>query len=100
MLPKEMSEVKKIPLCVSCAFSTAHRRCWRNKSKKNRGIRTKIDTAPSSGTSRDHIVSAQPGHIPQALGKLTNARFWGSVLYADHYSDFLYNRLISSTSSM
>ena len=59
-----------------------------------------MDTTPDSGTSYDHIVSAQPGFIPQAFGRLTNARFWGSVLYADHYLDFSYNHLISGTSSL
>ena len=96
ILPKEILEVKKIPICAICAFATIHRRYWRNKYNKNRGIRDKTYTDPSSGTSCDHIVSVQPGLIPQALG----TRFWGSVLYADHYSDFLYNHLIFGTSSL
>ena len=42
----------------------------------------------------------QPGLVPQSIGKLTHKIFWGSVLYVDHFSDFLYNHLITSVSSL
>ena len=31
---------------------------------------------------------------------MTHDKFWGSILYADHYSDFLYNQLITGTTSL
>ena len=42
----------------------------------------------------------QLGLIPQALGKLTHARFWGSVLFVDNYSDFLYNHHLTSIKNL
>ena len=77
------------------------RRSWRtNSKKKKKGIRDKSNDKPGSGTSCDHIVSSQPGLIPQMRGLLTHARFWGSVLYCDHFSDFIYNHLIEGTTSL
>ena len=51
------------------------------------------------GTSCDHIISHQPSLIPQSAGKLTHERFWGSVIFVDHSSDFVYNHLIRETTS-
>ena len=100
VIPKCILKVKKMPLCASCAFGSAHRRAWRSKGKKGKGVRDKTNDKPGSGTSCDHIISAQPGLIPQSKGSLTHDRFWGSVLYADHFSDFIYNHLISGTTSL
>ena len=100
VLPRAILTVKKLPLCASCAFATAHRRSWRGKGKKNRPIRHYNCDKPGSGTSCDHIVSHEPGLIPQSTGTLTHKRFWGSVLFVDHMSDFMYNHLITGTSSM
>ena len=99
VLPKAILLVRKLPLCAACAFATAHRRGWRTKSKSNRPIRKSTHDAPGKGTSCDHIVSHQPGLIPQSTGTLTHTRFWGSVLFVDHHSDFLYNHLITGTTS-
>jgi len=38
--------------------------------------------------------------IPQSTGILTHEKFGGSVLYVDHYSDFVYNHLITGTTSI
>ena len=99
VLPRSILKVKVMPLCASCAFAAAHRRKWRSKGRKESSIRRQTHTFPGAGTSCDHIVSHQPGLIPQATGKPTNKRFWGSVLYCDHHSDFLYNHLICGTTS-
>ena len=39
----------------------------------------------------------QPSLISQLIGIMTHERFWGPVLYVDHYSDFMYNHLITGT---
>ena len=36
---------------------------------------------------------------PESLGKLTHVRFWGSVLYCDDTSEFLYSHLVYGISS-
>ena len=100
VIPKCIKKVKRMPLCASCAFAAAHRRRWRTKGEKNRRhIRKSWQKEPGSGTSCDHIVSHQPGLIPQLTGKPTHERFWGSVLYVDHATDYIFNHLIRGTSS-
>ena len=98
-LPKGILLVRKLPLCAACAFASAHRRSWRTKAKTNKHIRKTEHNAPGKGTSCDHIVSHQPGLIPQSSGILTHEKFWGSVLFVDHHSDFVFNRLIIGTTS-
>ena len=98
-LPKSIQKVKGIPLYAACVFATAHRKPWRTKAKDNRSIRRK-DTKPGEETSCDHIVSHQPGLMPQSLSKLTHERFWGLVLFVDNYSDFLYNYHLTSITSL
>ena len=104
IIPKCIAIIVKMPLCAACAFSTAHRRNWRFKKSKskgnneNNGIRGKSQQ-PGDGTSCDHIVLAQPGLVPQSMGKLTHDRFWGSVIYVDDVSDFIYNHLVKGISS-
>ena len=68
-------------------------------SKRKGGIRLRKSKQPGDGTSCDHIVSQQPGLTPQSHGKLTHARYWGSVLYCDDTSDYLYNHLVEGISS-
>ena len=99
ILPKCIQNVVKMPLCAACAFATAHRRNWCVKGKTPGGIRQKSHTKPGDGLSCDHLISKQPGLMPQSTGILTNARFWGSVIYVDHFSDFIYSHLIQGTTS-
>ena len=99
VLPKAILLVKKLPLCAACAFATAHRRGWRTKAKSNRPIRKAGHNKPGHGTSCDHVISHQPGLVPQSTGILTHVKYWGSILFVDHYSDFLYNHLITGTTS-
>ena len=44
----------------------------------------------------DHLVSAQPGLIPQMSGFLTNLRITGATIFVDHYSDHVYVFLMKS----
>ena len=104
IIPKYIATIVKMPLCAACTFSTTHRRNWRFKKSKSKGnnennrIRGKSQQ-PGDGTACYHIVSAQPGLVPQSMGKLTNDRFWGSVIYVDDISDFIYNHLVKRISS-
>ena len=99
VLPSCIQHVRTMPLCASCAFATAHRKGWRTKRLNDSRIRKPHQIRPGDGTSCDHIISHQPGLIPQVSGTLTNKRYWGSVIYCDHHSDFIFNHLITSTSS-
>jgi hypothetical protein len=38
----------------------------------------------------DHLVSAQPGLIPQISGKLTGLQVNGATIFVDHHSDHVY----------
>ena len=99
ILPACIKSVLKMPLCAACAFAQAHRRNWRGKGDLPRGIRKESETNPGDGTSCDHLISRQPGLMPQSTGILIHARFWGSVIYVDHFSDYIYSHLIQGTTS-
>ena len=53
---------------------------------------------PGDGTSADHIVSRQPGLMPQSTGILTHERFWGAVIFVDHVTDYIYGHPVKSIS--
>ena len=42
----------------------------------------------------DHMVSRQPGLIPQVVGFLTNRRYAGALIFVEEFSDFTYVRLV------
>ena len=63
------------------------------KGKPPDGIRQKSHTKPGDGTSCDHLISKQPGLMSQSISILTHARFWGSIIYVDLFSDFIYTDL-------
>jgi len=100
VLPKAIIHVLNMTLCTACAFATAQRRSWRTESKSNNPIQQAYHDALGKGTSCDHIISHQPGLIPQTTGILTHEKFWGSVLFTNHYSDFIDNHLITGTTSI
>ena len=99
LIPKCIAKVNKMPLCASCAYAAAHRKVWRVKGQAPYSICKPTHTTPGAGILCDHIISHQPGLIPQSTGSMTHERVWGSVLYVDHYSDFMYNHLITDTTS-
>ena len=43
------------------------------------------------------LQSAQPGLVPQLLGKTTSARIWTEQVMVDHFSDLTYLQLMTST---
>ena len=88
-----------MPLCAACAFASAHIRSWRTKKVPKSGVRKLTDVHPGDGTSADHIVSKQPGLIPQTSGTLTYERFWGAAIFVDHASDFIHGHLLRGISS-
>ena len=45
-----------------------------------------------------HMVSVQPGLIPQVIGDITHARFWSATVFVDHYFNFYYTQLMRGTS--
>ena len=100
MLPKDILRVLNLPLCAAYAFATAHCRSWRTNSKSNNPIRQEHHDALGKGILCDHVISHQPGLILQTTGILTYEKFWGYMLFADHYSDFIYNYLITGTTSI
>eukprot|EP00957_Ditylum_brightwellii_P021571 1626242-Ditylum_brightwellii.AAC.1 len=63
-IPKSIKYVKKAPPCTACLFSKAQRRAWKSRGKKKH-IRKASHNAPGRGTSVDHMISHQPGLIPQ-----------------------------------
>ena len=95
-LPKRLQFVKRMPICAACAFADAAKR--RSYKSDHKSIR-KQDDYPGSGTSCDHIISHEPGLIPQVTGRLTHARYAGSIIFSDHYSDYTYVHMITSTST-
>ena len=50
-------------------------------------------------TSIDHMVSAQPGIIPQVTGSLNHARFWSATVFLDHYSNYCYAHIMRGNSA-
>ena len=58
-----------MPLCAACLFAEASRRAWRTKAPPRR-IRKDSDK-PGDHASCDHLISHEPGLIPQVTGRLT-----------------------------
>ena len=87
---KEAHQGQKTPsLCCMYVFGYYHNRLWRTKGKHSGGsIRKPSETIPGAMTSIDLIVSDQPGLIPRVTVALTHARFWASIIFVNHYSDY------------
>eukprot|EP00957_Ditylum_brightwellii_P069297 5260972-Ditylum_brightwellii.AAC.1 len=96
VVPKAIKHVKKAQLCTACLFAKAQQWDWRKKEKK-KSVRKPCHDAPGKGTSVDHMISHQPGIIPQVTGILTSEWYWGSVTMVDHATDFVYSHLIKGT---
>eukprot|EP00957_Ditylum_brightwellii_P173031 13173485-Ditylum_brightwellii.AAC.1 len=64
ILPPVLKHVKKAPHCAVCLFAKALRRAWRTK-ETHRTIRKGTHKTPGKETSADHMISHQPGLIPQ-----------------------------------
>ena len=93
-IKKSLAKLKeRVPICMSCTFGMSHRRPWRTKGTPG-SIRKEDETEPGDCVSMDQLVSAQPGLIPQMSGFLTNMRIWGSTVFVDHVSDYVYVALM------
>ncbi len=75
---------------MACLFGTAHKCPWHSKSKESHPIQKKSNNYPDAKVSLDHLVSAQPGLIPQISGKLTGMQINGATIFVDHHSNHVY----------
>ena len=100
IIPKELLYIKNksSPICVSCAFGTAHKKQTKNKRGRHHEIRTKTDDAPGKCVSMDQLISTQPGLIPQFWGHLTRDRIWAANVAVDHFTNVIKVALMKTTS--
>ena len=93
-IKKKFAKLKHwLQICMSCIFGTAHHKPWHSKGFKG-SIQKESDNAPRKCVSMDQLVSVQPGLIPQIAGFLTNLQIWGTAVFVDHYSDYVYVSLM------
>jgi hypothetical protein len=96
-IPKRLVSLKgRCPICIPCLLGKAHMRPWHLKSKELHPIQKASDNHPGAHPSMDHLVSAQPGLIPQITGKLTGQQINGATVIVDHYSDQVYVYLMQN----
>ena len=76
-----------MPLCQACAFADASKHGYGTKATPSKSIKKDTDT-PGSHTFADHIISHEPGMIPQVTGRLTHQRYAGAVVFSDHCTDY------------
>ena len=77
-MPKESPTLCGLPILPSPSSPLA-------KKRKEKQFDTKTgEKKPGDGVSVDHIVSTQPGLIPQMSGFITNQRLWGATTFVDH----------------
>ena len=69
IIPKRLEKVDRMPMCAACKLADASKRNWKSGSSK-KGIRTPTDDKPGAGTSCDHLISHEPGLMPQVTGRL------------------------------
>ncbi len=90
-IPRCLASLKgRCPICVACLFGTAHKHPWHSKLNKSHPIWKKSDNRPGPKASLDHLVSAQPGLIPQIIGRLICMQVNGATIFVDHCSDHVY----------
>ena len=69
IIPRNISNIRKFPPCVTCLFGKSHKRPWRTKGKHSGGsIRKPSETRTGAINSIDQMVSYKPGLIPKSLG--------------------------------
>ena len=98
IIPRNIQKIKKVPPCAACIFARAHKGAWRTPYKKVRQITLERDQRPGTGTSCDHIISKQPGLLPQLTGHLTHKRYGGAAVFVNHFSQYCHIHLMISTS--
>ena len=60
-------------------------------------IRNGRDAKPGFGTPCDHLISYEPGLMPQVAGRLTHGKYCGVAVFTDHFSELIFLHLITST---
>ena len=95
-IPRRLRHLKnRPPFCASCAFGKARKRPrLTKKSSNSSSIRKPEHNIPGKCVSVDHLVSAQPGFIPQMSGHLTNMRIWAASVFVDHFTDYVFVHLM------
>ena len=83
-------------LCAAYAFVDTTKKNWRNKSTPKK-IRNVLDR-PGSKTSCNHLISHEPGIIPQITGILTYQWYAMEIIFSGNQFNFTYTRLIKITS--
>ena len=63
-------------------------------SKEQEKLRT--GNAPGQVVSVDEILSTILGFIPTHLGRPTPQRYFGAIVFFDHFSDFIYIHLMEN----
>jgi hypothetical protein len=94
LLPKLILTCDAKPLCVACQFGMAHQHPWCCKNKVSGSIRCSNKILPGDGTSVDQIVLVQPGLIPQMAGFFASDWIWGTTIFCNHFSNFVYVHLM------
>ena len=57
-------------------------------------MRQKDLTKPGQCVGVDHMISAQPGLLPQEKGILTRARIWACTVFLDYYTGYVFVALM------
>jgi hypothetical protein len=91
LIPKDLANVDS-PTCPGYTYGKAHRRPWQHKGIRNHK-KLRVATAPGQVVSVDQLVSPTPGFVPTHRGRPTTARYIGTTVFADHFSDFTYVHL-------
>ena len=98
-LPKRFLKLKKEPsMYASCIFSSMKRKARKRNHERSTMVRKLEHNRPGKGTSVDQLVSTQPGLVPRISGRHTRQRIQAATVFLDHYSDFSYTHLCTSTS--
>jgi hypothetical protein len=74
------------------------RQPWQTKSSNKHPIRQKV-SKPGEWVSVDQLISPTPGLIAQLKGSPTRERYKVATIFVDHFTDFTYVHLQSSTTS-
>ena len=78
-------------------FGAQYRTNWRTKSSKHgKKLELKKEdlTNPGQCVGVDHMISAQPGLIPQEKLNLTRARIWACTVLVDYYTGYVFVALM------
>ncbi len=97
ILPTKLARCP-IPACQSCMYGKMTRQQWQTKSNTKHHIRQQVST-PGEWVSVDQLISPTPGLIAQLKGSPTRERYRVATIFVDHFTDFTYVHLQSSTTS-